>query len=251
MPVITALTQQFYSAGGIEAVTIENIGKDYTAANITVSGDGYLEADPVFLNTVSITNTGSGYDDGATITVAQPIDTSRDWSSEIDLYLGQKLRSGNNIYQVSRAGVASTVAPTHKSGNVVNGTGALQYLGSTAQAYPTFNGSGAITAVNLLGGVREVNLTSFGSGYTSNPTISFSYPKVYFNGHSTSVVTLLTDKITIGSHWYETGDAVVYSTNGGTAITGLVDNTTYYVIRSSSTEIQLRSEEHTSELQSH
>jgi hypothetical protein len=58
MPVITALTQQFYSAGGIEAVNIENIGTGYTSATIIVAGDGYLEADPVFLNTVNTpTNT--------------------------------------------------------------------------------------------------------------------------------------------------------------------------------------------------
>ena len=243
MPVITALTQQFYSAGGIEAVIIENIGKDYNAANIIVSGDGYLESDPVFLNTVNITTEGSGYDDGATITVAQPIDTSRDWDTSIDLYLGQKLKYGINIYEVTRAGVASTVGPTHKSGTVSNGTGALTYLGSIAQAYPTFGAGGKITAVNLLGGVREVNLTSFGSGYTSNPVVSFSYPKMSFDGSSTSVVTLLTDKIEIGPHWYETGDPVVYTAGSGTAIAGLVNNTTYYVIRSSSTEIQLATSE--------
>jgi hypothetical protein len=62
---------------------------------------------------------------------------------------------------------------------------------------------------------------------------------MYFNGSSSGGVTLSTDKITIGPHWYETGDPIVYNTNGGTAIAGLVNATTYYVIKSSSTQIQL------------
>ena len=238
MPVITALTQQFYSAGGIEAVNIENIGTDYTSATIIVSGDGYLESDPVFLTAVNITTSGVDYLDGDTLTVAQPIATTRDWDSGIALYLGQRIRHLNNIYQIERAGTASTVGPTHRSGTATNGTGALKYLGTTAKAYPTFTGN-EITSVNLLGGVREVNLNSHGSGYTSNPPVTFSYPKMYFDASDSDFVSTSLDKINIGSHWYETGDPVVYDANGGTPIGGLVDMTTYYIIKLSSTEIQL------------
>ena len=41
--------------------------------------------------------------------------------------------------------------------------------------------------------------------------------------------TLKNGKITISSHGYTTGDAVVYDANGNTAITGLDDGRTYYV----------------------
>jgi hypothetical protein len=41
--------------------------------------------------------------------------------------------------------------------------------------------------------------------------------------------TLKNGKITITSHGYTTGDAVVYDANGNTAITGLDDGRTYYV----------------------
>ena len=41
--------------------------------------------------------------------------------------------------------------------------------------------------------------------------------------------TLKNGKITISSHGYTTGDAVVYDDNGNTAITGLDDGRTYYV----------------------
>lgn len=68
-------------------------------------------------------------------------------------------------------------------------------------------------------------------------------PYVSFNGSSLSVVGVGTDKLTIQGHPFKTGDSVVYSTNGGTAIatTGsvLVSGNTYYVIRISTNEIKL------------
>jgi hypothetical protein len=238
MPVVTALTQQFYSAGGIETVNIENIGTGYTAATAIVAGDGYLESDPVYLNTVLITNEGHDYADGDTISIAAPFDTSRNWESTVDLFLGAKILYDGRVYEVERAGLSSSVGPTHRSGSALNGTVELKYLGSTAKAYPTFD-AGTITAVNLLGNIRGINLTSFGSGYTSNPTVTFSNPGITFNGSNSSIVNSSTDIITLGTHWFQTGDAVVYSNGGGTTIGGLVNNTTYYIIRSSSTAVQL------------
>jgi hypothetical protein len=325
MPVLTALTQQFYSAGGIENVIIENTGTGYTGATLTVAGDGYIESDPVYLTSVNITNRGLSYADGDTITIADPFVTIGSWTATTELYLGNKIKYAGNIYEVTRAGTTGSSHPSHRSGIVANGTTALKYLGTTATSYPsftsttlsgvaisgtagqftcsaatvavgdrikitgTFGGTGSITgyatgntykisaitgtspsvtgftltttsdlpivttagtptgltytasgisAVNLLGGVRQVNLTSFGSGYTSNPTVTFSYSGITFDP-STSVNTS-TETITLGSHWYSTGDAVVYTAGtGGTAIGGLVNNTTYYAIKASSTTIKL------------
>ena len=243
MPVLTALTQQFYSAGGIENVNIENTGSNYTAAGVTVSSSsGYSEANPVYLDDIVITNGGENYVDGDTVTIAQPIATSQNWASGATLYLGTKILSNDNVYFVERAGTAGVTAPTHRHGTVENGTSALKYLGHTVKGYLSLD-AGEITAVNLLGGVREVSMTSFGSGYTSNPTITFSNPGKTFDASSSSVVSTSTNTITLGSHWYETGDPLVYTAGGGTAIGGLVDSTTYYVIRSSSTEIQLAASE--------
>jgi hypothetical protein len=237
IPVITALTQQFYSAGGIESVIIQNRGTEYTQATLTVAGDGYLESDPVYLSTITYTSHGTNYADGDTITIAKPMDTAASWTSNTAYYFGVKLLSSeNNIYEVVQAGTTSTVEPTHKTGTVINGTAALKFIGSVPKAYPSFN-AGAIT-VNVLGGVREVNLTSFGSGYNSNPTINFTPPTITFNG---SGVNTTSEVITIGAHWFETGDKVTYSANGGTVIGGLVDNTTYYVIKNTSTKVKLAS----------
>jgi hypothetical protein len=325
MPVLTALTQQFYSAGGIENVDILNTGTGYTGATLIVSGDGYLESDPVYLSSVNITSRGLSYADGDTITIADPFVTLGDWTASTAVFLGNKYRYAGNIYEVSRAGTTGTSSPSHRSGIVANGTAALKFLGTTVTAYPSFNsttvsgvaisgtagqftcsnaslavgdrikitgtfgGTGSISgyvtgnvykissitgtspsvtgftlqttsdspivttagtptgltyaasgisAVNLLGGVREVNLTSFGSGYNSNPIITFSYPGKTFD--PATALNTSTETITLGSHWYSNGDAVVYTAGtGGTAIGGLVDNTTYYVIKASSTTIRL------------
>jgi hypothetical protein len=233
MPVVTALSQQFYSSGGIESVIIENIGVDYTAATLIVSGDGYLESDPVFLSLVNIIDGGADYEDGDTLEIAPPFDTQAEWNPTTLVYQGVRLMHNDNIYEVVQAGTTSSVGPTHKHNTAQNGSAVLKYMGSTAKAYPTIVG-GEITAVNLIAGVREVNMLSFGSGYNSNPTVTFSKPTKII----TSVDTI-TDIITIGSHWYETGTEIVYNNGGGTTIGNLVNNTTYYIIRASSTTVQL------------
>jgi len=237
IPVITALTQQFYSAGGIESVIIQNRGIDYTQATLTVSGDGYIEADPVYLSSLIYTSHGSSYSDGDTITIAKPMDVAASWTSNTAYYFGIKIISSeNNIYEVVQAGTTSLVEPTHKVGIVENGTTALKFIGSVPKAYPSFD-AGAIT-VNVLGGIREVPLLSFGSGYTSNPTVTFTPPTKTFDG---SGVNTTSEVITIGAHWFDDGDKVIYSNGGGTTIGGLVNNTTYYVIKNSSTKVKLAS----------
>jgi len=238
MPVITALTEQFYSAGGIESVIIQNRGMNYTQATISVTGDGYLEADPVFLTSVYYTNRGTGYSDGDDIIIAKPIDTSSSWLPLTQYYYGTFiLSSANNIYEVVQAGTTSEIEPTHHTGTVLNGSVALKFAGSIPRAYPSFNGSGAVT-VNLLGSVKEVNLTDYGYGYTSNPPIKFTPPTLTFSGTG---VNTGTETITLGAHWFMDGDRVTYKNGGGTTIPGLVNNTTYWIIKTSSTTVKLAS----------
>lgn len=236
MPVITALSQQFYSAGGIEAVIIENTGIGYTNATITVTGDGYLESDPVFLTGINETTgylAGNDYADSDTVTIAPPTVSDSLWQSETIVYQGIKLTHLDNIYEVIQSGTTSTVAPTHTVGLAANGTAALKFIGTTARGYPTFS-SGHITKINLIGGVRRVNLISSGSGYTSNPTVTFSNAIKLITSVNTTAETL-----TVGPHWYNTGDPVVYNNGGGTSIGNLVNNTMYYIIKASSTTVKL------------
>ena len=239
-PVVTALSQQFYSNGGVNFINILNEGSGYTNASISVAGDGYLPEDPVYLTGTTITVGGHSYSDGDTVSVAQPIPTTAFWTSGGNVYLGTNILESTlgNIYTVTKAGILSSSIPTHKIGSADNGTASLKYVGSIAQAYPTISG-GVVTAINLIGGVREVNMSSFGSGYTTNPTVTFTPPKITFNG--SSAVNTSSEVITLGSHWFSTGDTVLYSNGGGTTIGGLVNNTVYYIIKASSTTVKLAS----------
>jgi len=328
-PIVTALSQQFYSNGGIEAVKINSRGTGYSAMTLNVDGDGYLASDPVYLGSVNLFTRGYGYTDGDTISIVPPYTADAYWTASSAVFLGSIVStSTGKLYNVVQAGTTGVSEPSFRSGTVSDGTCALEFIGETAKAYPSFNSftvagtiaitgtagqfscdasslvvgdtikvtgtkggtstftgyltgniykvsavtgtspnvtaftlttttgaalstvagtltgltfsSGAITAVNTVGGIREITLNSFGSGYTSNPTINFTAPTITFTATATYVNTT-TEVITIGSHWFATGDKVVYSTGGGTAITGLVNNTNYYIIKSSSTAVKLAS----------
>ena len=413
-PVVTALSQQYYSNGGIEVVKIDSRGSGYNSMSLSVDGDGYLESDPVFLTNIATSVRGYGYSDGDTVAFAAPYTSSSTWTASTPVYLGNIIASSTGkLYKITQAGTTGTTEPSFRSGTVSDGTAALTFVGETVKAYPDWNtgtlssvlpsgtagqftctaakvtvgdtlkitgtpasqptlsgvaigtggaftctsaspstlaigqkltisgtqtgtgtisgysvsvsyyiiatngtttftlsataGGAAITttagtsvgltytrdvitgyatgnlykisaitgtspsvtgftltttagtaivttpssavtgltyydgAVNTiypLGGVKEVTLNSFGSGYTSNPTINFSAPTVTFTATATYVNTT-SEVITIGSHGFSTGDKILYSTGGGTVIGGLVNNTNYWIIKSSSTAIKL------------
>jgi hypothetical protein len=180
MPVVTALRGQFYSNGTIENIQILSGGRNYTSAAITIQGDGNRASDPLFITGTTLTGGGSGYTGGATVEIDPPI-SSNTWINGTAVLLGQKVNYNGNIYEVTLPGILATPAPTHRSGIVSNGTAALKFVGATARAEAVVTG-GVVTAVNLIGGVREVNITNGGSGYTSAPAISFT------NGGGSGVV---------------------------------------------------------------
>lgn len=172
VPVVTALRNQFYSNGAISSLKIDQLGTGYTGATITVQGDGYLESDPLFLTTATIVNGGTGYT-SPSLSVSPPFTNATSWVPSISCISGQKISSGNNIYEVAVAGQTGTSSPSHKSGIVSNGTSALKYIGTTVTGQVTAT-SGVITGITLYGMVRAVNITNSGTGYTSVPSITFS-----------------------------------------------------------------------------
>lgn len=64
-------------------------------------------------------------------------------------------------------------------------------------------------------------------------------PYTEFDGGSSFIVNINNNTLTIPNHPWATGDQVVYSRGSGTVIGGLVNNTTYRVIRVSSGDIKL------------
>jgi len=171
MPVVTAIRPQFYSSGAIQTVKIEKRGQNYTYANISVTGDGNRELDPLFIIGSNISNQGSGYL-SATVDISAPFASST-WTSNISVLLGQKYKHGNNIYEVTLPGTTANPAPTHGSGIVSNGSAALKYIGTVARATATVSAN-QVTAINLIGAVREVVITDGGLGYTNAPTVNIT-----------------------------------------------------------------------------
>lgn len=82
------------------------------------------------------------------------------------------------------------------------------------------------------------------SGTSGNETITLATSLLHgttktFDASSSAVVIVATDTITISSHGFTTGDRVVYSDGGGTVITGLSDETTYYVRNTGANTLKL------------
>lgn len=173
IPVISALTNQFYSNGTVDNIVINNKGTGYTTATITVTGDGYRPEDPVFITTVNMTSVGSGYTT-PTVTFSDPVNDASNFIASAGVFLGQKLyTSSGDFYEVASPGTLSSTAPTHRLGIVQNGTAALKFIGTRAKGTATVV-SGGITAIVLTGAVKEIDLVSGGSGYTTAPIVTFS-----------------------------------------------------------------------------
>jgi hypothetical protein len=130
MPVVSALTNQFYSNGAMDSIIINNKGTGYTTATLTVTGDGFREEDPIFLNSVSASSGGNGYA-SPTVTFGDPTTSANNFVSGAGVSLGTKVvNSVFDFYEVVTPGTMSSSEPTHRRGTVQNGTAALKYLGT-------------------------------------------------------------------------------------------------------------------------
>jgi len=230
MPVVNSIRSQFYSNGEILNIKIDNAGQNYTFANISVAGDGYRSADPLLLTSLSISNGGSNYTSGATLSIAPPFSGANTWTASVGILLGQKVEYNNNMYECTVSGTTATPAPTHKSGIVANGTAALKYIGTRATGTLTTT-SNVVTGYVLNGQIYDITLGSGGLGYSSAPTVSLS------NGFI-SVASSATTTITLSSAASLTAkQAVVFDKSFGNVVAG----TTYYVYATttSSTTFQI------------
>jgi hypothetical protein len=104
------------------------------------------------------------------------------------------------------------------------GTGYLEVPGVA------FSGGGgssaAATAVISGGSVTGITVTNVGSDYTSAPAVSVDVPRRTI---PTSGVAIATEQFTYASHGLVAAESVKYYHGGGTAVTGLSNNTGYFV----------------------
>lgn len=73
IPVITSVSQEFYSGGQILNATITTTGSGYTTASVQVAGDGTSYYNPRTITALTITNSGSGYQSSPTVTFSAPV----------------------------------------------------------------------------------------------------------------------------------------------------------------------------------
>jgi hypothetical protein len=109
-------------------------------------------------------------------------------------------------------------------GVAIAGTGYLEVPGV---AFSGGGGSSAAATATISGGsVTSIAVTNNGSSYENVPTVSIDVPRRTI---PTSGVTIATEQITYTAHGLTTADPVKYYHGGGTAITGLSNNTGYFV----------------------
>jgi hypothetical protein len=174
IPVVTALRNQFYSNGTLQTIRLDEQGSGYTSGSIVVQGDGYSAANPLYLTGYQLANGGSGYESSVTLTVDPPVNGASTWLANQRALVGQKLLYGNNVYNVAVSGITDpSVGPVHRYGIVANGSAQLEYVGTTPTGTATVVG-GVITSVTFTAMIRNVEMETGGSGYTSVPTVNFS-----------------------------------------------------------------------------
>ena len=190
---------------------------------------------------------------------------------------------GSTVFGSSEASTFSTRALTV----IKNGLGTVNITGAgtgyTGGVQPTtvitepFQKATITNTIKATGGVKRVNLTNRGSGYTTEPTVAFSSGTAVgdavlatggkvesitiddggtgytsgtisvaidpatqnsFSAGSTTVSTSAST-VTLSGHPLETGDEVTYSDGGGTAITELTDGRNYHVINLTANTLSL------------
>ena len=131
-----------------------------------------------------------------------------------------------NFTPSTNSGSACTVTrpPVSGDGSVIDAT----IFGIT--------GAEAVAGVD---NVTDIAVNVAGARYVQAPTVTIPVPTV--RTIATAKVTTGTDTIEITGHNMRTGTEVKYQDGGGTALAGLADNTSYFVIRTDEDNIQLAS----------
>jgi hypothetical protein len=173
------------------------------------SGDAYtLSEKPVFVSAAESSGSASGVHG----------DTTK-------VYGVDAISNGENY---AAAGLVVEVAIA------VAGTG---YIETPTVTFSGGGGSGAAATATVSGGsVTALTLTNNGSSYEDLPTVNIDVPRRTI---ATSAVNTTSEEITYTGHGLANGEALKYYANGGTAIGGLTNATTYYAIRTGANTFKL------------
>lgn len=188
IPVINALSDNFYDVGSIGRLNIESSGVNYGSdTRIRVSGDGFLRYNPFIITSASLISGGSSYSGASTISFDPPItgDYKEYFSpGSITVNIGEFLKYKDKFYEVVKSGVITTTATDHPAFNITMvpeevfsaNDAVLRFVGEQLKADLVVS-SGQIVGVNFTNTPRDVNgVLSYGFGYTKIPNYEISTP---------------------------------------------------------------------------
>lgn len=189
-----------YTLGyGINAVPF------YPGQTVTIAGSVNTGANPQGFNG----NWQIVYATTTTFTISSPLTGSLTVNGTVSttpsntpsLYIKAPQSGGViNIYQVSYPGYLGSSAPTHTYGTALSGTAGLTYVGQTAQGYSSIGYSGvqAQGAIQQVGTLSSIVITTQGSGYTQAPQIVISRPDLP-NGRQAQAISQITTGAVTGT----------------------------------------------------
>jgi len=223
--------------------TVATSAVDTTANTITITNHGFVanqevvyqanggtaiagltDATIFFVKTVSSANavTLSATAGGSVISLTGTGNNAQSFSGTST----KAFTATENFTPSTNSGSACTVTRPPVSGD-----------GSSIDA--TIFGITGTEAVAGVDNVTDIAVNVAGARYVQAPTVTIPVPTV--RTIATAKVTTGTDTIEITGHNMRTGTEVKYQDGGGTALAGLVDNTSYFVIRTDEDNIQLAS----------
>lgn len=207
---------EIMDSSSVKGVTITNGGSGYTSTPAVLfstpekpwgtQATGVATISGAGVTTITLNSAGDGYTAIPTITI--------------------KAAEGD-----SGSGATATAKLTGGSVNgyaiTVGGTKYLEVPSVTISAPKVAGGATATATATILNGAVTALTISGGSGYDGVPTITIAAPK---RTVSTANVDITTDTITYNSHGLSNGNTVIYKNGGGTSITGLANDATYFVV---------------------
>ena len=229
------------SLGGVDNVTAINVGNTSLGGLTTIGGNTYTSAPSVTVaaptartitqanineTTNVFTVTGHNMRTGTKLTyTSNGTNIVHSGGTLADATAVFVIRVDEDTFKIASSlanALAGTALDITNDGNDSN-----SFVGDTATATATVSG----------GKVTGVTVTAVGSDYQSAPTVTVAAANGTgsLNLASGSVLIAADDEIVVSSGFYgviATGEAVTYSDGGGTAPTGLVDTTVYFLIKS-------------------
>jgi hypothetical protein len=278
---ITPLVQIIGDGTGAAARAIVNsVSNTIYSIEVTSRGEGYTYASVVITGNTGVINVATGTAITANTATGKVIVSPKNGhgsnaASEIGArYVGicttfDSNLSGDKVVDKNDFRVAGIIKDPLFANVVLNissGTGTFQdgevvsqSLGSpvasiviinpgsgyTSNADVTIFGTNSVPAVanassNSSGRISQINISNTGQGYIlPSATITSPAPRT-FNGNTS--VSNTNDFISISGNVFQNNDFVKYLVaTGNTAVSGLANNTSYYIVQANSTGVKLSS----------